>query len=239
MARLRNITDTMTPAEFGALVNEGFIAIDEATLSAAHKLDLKGLILTTDDEIRAQSANGYYLVSPKALLELLADETDTGLVRLASVADIQGKSGNNVIAAGRMAIVLQEAEDSVFVGNGDYSQNFRSDDVPVLYSAMTTHWNCRDSDGMSSGQTKQMMLALGGGIGYDMLRISLAVRTNLGYYFGTKNILSSSSAVYSALSSTGTSIYVYPDGYVVMFQATSAITYLSCSAIVQATTKSV
>jgi hypothetical protein len=238
--RLRTIPGTLTPTEFGALANPAYIAVDEDTLSTAEKLDLKGLILSTDDEIRTHSDKDYYLVSPKALLELLGSDSEKGLVQLASQTNIEDGDTDNVIPAKKMGVVIAEARKSLFQVEGSTQNVFASQYPPELYSSIVSNWCVRDNNGMSVGNLKQMLVGLSGeGIGYDTLRISLNIRTNLGYYMSTKNLVSSSSALTSACGSTGISVYVYADGVNVALRATSTLTFLSASAVIQATIKSV
>lgn len=239
MARIKNLTNSLTAAQVGDILNSVTLACDDETLAAAAKVILGELIAQEASEITT-SPQKYILVSTHALTELLSTTEVAGIIKKAANSDLTDSIGDAAITVGNYPYLLSKIDADMYQKITPIAIKY-SNNPAENGTAMGWDYMYKNTSAWSSGNTRTISPTLPSGLGYSRLRVDIVLETDAGFYQGAINLAlpGDNSAIQVTLSTSGIQLYLHTNGLYLAFKSSVALTDVSFSVRVSALVKSV
>lgn len=114
-SRIKDLSGEIVSGELASRLSTLYVAADDTSFSDAKKIKWGTLV---NSSVVTNNSNNYQALTPKGFYDSVATESRKGIVELASTAEVQAKSGDMVLTAGKQTAMQNQWLSDWFVQSG-------------------------------------------------------------------------------------------------------------------------
>jgi len=231
--RIRTLGQEVAQGDLSALKSLLYFAVDHIDFGAS---DAKKVLLTTllYSAIIENNENDFQMVTPKSFYNSVSTTTRKGIQRLATEAEVTGKTGEGLLNSPHQTLMLAQWKKDLFVTN-DSTPSTWCMDSNTIASSKSLAWSLTMQKTVG-GQYNINPGDISGAAYIQTVYCVISIVTNLGMYGGSFHMIKHSvNQINVTLGTTGVTLVLNPDGTLFFSSIAGNITIFNVSASFNAT----